>query len=861
MVSINKSVFDDKVNSDVPISTTARKAASGETVKVTNTAFWGDSDELTIEDEATEINDQNLYRIYEGDKPMGWTTEEGYNALVGDDKPSSVEFFKDNDGNIYEHLGRDRYIKRDSNGNIVERGMSKEDVIKSINPNAYSNNNSNTSTVSKEGFEKWQKEHSFEKFMQERNSNNKNEKDLTNSDNTLQQIDENFWKGTYSEKINNHEDIQLLEDLNYEGVKYKAGTVLMWDTDGYYIKNSKGHSARNVTRSPISESNLKDHFSNIDAKTVERNKAIVDSLKNGDYKNSDFYKNASESTKNFIDEYVKNEGFKLGVKYNTKAENVDPTSLSNNSSDISSVEDNINNQSPINAAISNVVDFVANDVIGVNDLGDGLEINEASSNSISDPSTEQESTTDESVVNSFTNINSVEQINNNDLIRNFDGSNLDLINEQKEKYGARYGIDVSYSQGNIDWSKVAASGVDFANIRAVRRRWGDGELDFDVHAVDNVINAIDNGLDVGLYCYSVPLNEAEAEEEAQKMIDFIEMLPEEYRDKITMPLINDYETSNYKDGQSTRLNGQTTEQRVKNIEAFNKYLNDRGYKTMTYSYESYFKNELGGYDFSNDNNSVWVANFNENVNYNNAYNMFQYTSSGHVDGITENVVDLNVFYPGNGIENESSSNVDVEINEPNVSDVNVLSGNSVDIDMSKIKSVEPHSDVGDNRLSRLQELFPQITSTNINNVSEAEAAAQVTTIDIPIWKNGTEYSTQELTVNKNLKDNYIGAFNELANIKFPIFVPDEDDPDKEKKRTGAYNYRNTSSGSRISDHALGGTVDINPSHNPFVTGPNPDNTEYAITEDVVNIMAKYGFYWGGDWTGGKDYMHFTYTGW
>lgn len=596
MAKINKVDFDAKVNTDIPISTTAGKAASGKTVKVTNVNFWGDTDELTIDDTPVVQDGQNVYRIYEGDKPMGWTTEDGYNALVGDDKSSSsVEFFKDNDGNIYEHLGRDRYIKRDSNGNIVERGMSKADVIKSINPNAYSNNNSNTSTVSKEGFEKWQKEHSFENYMENRKHDNSQSIEAT-SVNSNSQVDSPF--------------------------------VLPTDN--------------NSQTSSVYEFELPEQGAS----------------------------NNNSNSSSFIDE-----------------------------------------------AISNVVDYVANDVIGVNDLGDGLEINEASSNSISDPSTEQESTTDESVVNSFTNINSVEQINNNELIRNFDGSNLDLINEQKEKYGARYGIDVSYSQGDIDWSKVAASGVDFANIRAVRRRWGDGELDFDTKARDNVINAIDNGLDVGLYCYSVPLNEKEAEEEAQMMIDFIESLPEEYRDKITMPLINDYETSHYKDGQSTRLNGQTTEQRVKNIEAFNKYLNDRGYKTMTYSYESYLKNELGGYDFSNENNSVWVANFSNNSSYSNPYNMFQYSETGHVDGITQNAVDLNVYYPGNISNNNTQAVVTPMTGD---SPGGVLLDEDNNSNDSKIDSVTDQ--VADMEPSVIEHVEDSYGMANIENVpTEADA--------------------------------------------------------------------------------------------------------------------------------------------
>lgn len=51
--------------------------------------------------------------------------------------------------------------------------------------------------------------------------------------------------------------------------------------------------------------------------------------------------------------------------------------------------------------------------------------------------------------------------------------------------------------------------------------------------------------------------------------------------------------------------------------------------------------------------------------------------------------------------------------------------------------------------------------------------------------------------------------------------------------------------------------------NPLVyhgTGAyRPGSDPYSVTQQVVNIWKKHGFYWGGDWKSYKDYMHFTYT--
>ncbi len=121
-------------------------------------------------------------------------------------------------------------------------------------------------------------------------------------------------------------------------------------------------------------------------------------------------------------------------------------------------------------------------------------------------------------------------------------------------------------------------------------------------------------------------------------------------------------------------------------------------------------------------------------------------------------------------------------------------------------------------------------------------------------KNGKLYtSVINLTVNKNLKNNYINIFRELYDLSFPI------------KSAGCYNYRNTRGG-RLSEHALGTAIDINPDENYCIysdgarTGSmyRPYSNPYSVTPEVVNVFKKYGFGWGGEWTGTVDYMHFSY---
>lgn len=123
-------------------------------------------------------------------------------------------------------------------------------------------------------------------------------------------------------------------------------------------------------------------------------------------------------------------------------------------------------------------------------------------------------------------------------------------------------------------------------------------------------------------------------------------------------------------------------------------------------------------------------------------------------------------------------------------------------------------------------------------------------------KQGELYSdTMSITVNRALADSYVSIFDELYAIKFPI------------ESAGCYNWRNTVSG-RISEHALGTAIDINPDQNYCIYGDGstvgeywrPYEDIYSVTPEVVNIFRKYNFSWGGSWITPKDYMHFSYFG-
>jgi hypothetical protein len=92
--------------------------------------------------------------------------------------------------------------------------------------------------------------------------------------------------------------------------------------------------------------------------------------------------------------------------------------------------------------------------------------------------------------------------------------------------------------------------------------------------------------------------------------------------------------------------------------------------------------------------------------------------------------------------------------------------------------------------------------------------------------------------------------------------------------TSGYNCRTVAGSSKLSQHALGRAIDINPLVNPYVKGGTVDPPEGAPWADrsrndpgmikagdaVVRAFARQGWGWGGAWSSGQDYQHFSASG-
>lgn len=219
-------------------------------------------------------------------------------------------------------------------------------------------------------------------------------------------------------------------------------------------------------------------------------------------------------------------------------------------------------------------------------------------------------------------------------LKNIDGR-LYYFNE----FGVRassLGIDVSFYNEGINWPAVKAQGIDFAIIRVGGRGWETGLLYDDVCFQQNLSGAKAAGLEVGVYYYSTAVDAVEAVQEASLVLDRLGGASLDY------PIFIDVEQSgDYPAGRSDQL---TKIQHTEIINAFCSTVASGGYRAGVYSGQNYFKYNL---EYSSlIQYTIWLASytsFNRVPDFSGRYDIWQFTDSGVVNGITR-ACDMNAIF-------------------------------------------------------------------------------------------------------------------------------------------------------------------------------------------------------------------------
>ena len=189
-----------------------------------------------------------------------------------------------------------------------------------------------------------------------------------------------------------------------------------------------------------------------------------------------------------------------------------------------------------------------------------------------------------------------------------------------------FGIDVSKWQGNIDWAQ-ASSAVSFAIIRC-GFRGSSGNIAVDPKFAQNIQGAKANGVRVGVYFYSIAMNEAQAVEEASLAVQQVSQYG-----GVSLPIYIDMEDS--------RQLALSQAERDAIVMAFCRTVQNSGYSAGVYANKNWLTNYLTPSSYSGI--SIWVAQYNTQCTYKGRYDIWQYSSKGSIPGIGGNV-DLNTSY-------------------------------------------------------------------------------------------------------------------------------------------------------------------------------------------------------------------------
>lgn len=140
----------------------------------------------------------------------------------------------------------------------------------------------------------------------------------------------------------------------------------------------------------------------------------------------------------------------------------------------------------------------------------------------------------------------------------------------------------------------------------------------------------------------------------------------------------------------------------------------------------------------------------------------------------------------------------------------------------------------------------------------------------------------ELICNSAIAQDLVEIFYELYTAEYRLervllidYYDADDTTSMMANNTSCFNYRNIDDTDKLSRHAFGLAIDVNPFYNPYIRFTkdggqiiSPESSEayadrtqsfpYKIDADDLccRLFLEHGFTWGGNWNSSKDYQHF-----
>lgn len=207
--------------------------------------------------------------------------------------------------------------------------------------------------------------------------------------------------------------------------------------------------------------------------------------------------------------------------------------------------------------------------------------------------------------------------------------NIDDILSKYKNDNTSIGIDISKWQGNVDFNKVKNTGIEFVIMRIGVQSDKDEDFLTDSKFEEYYKAAKEANLKIGVYVYNTAISKDDGIKTAKWVLEKLN------GEKLDFPIAYDWE--NWDNFMSYQISLHTLSE---SYLSFEKTLKDAGYDSMLYSSKFYLENVWMNYQNSN----IWLAHYTSNTDYKGKYLMWQMTSLAKIDGITENTVDIDIFY-------------------------------------------------------------------------------------------------------------------------------------------------------------------------------------------------------------------------
>ena len=196
------------------------------------------------------------------------------------------------------------------------------------------------------------------------------------------------------------------------------------------------------------------------------------------------------------------------------------------------------------------------------------------------------------------------------------------------KKASKQGIRIDDSYGVIDFEKVADDGIDYCIIRMGKRGYATGAVSMDQNCRQYMTSAKGAGLGVGVYFYSQAVNEAEAVEEANLVLQALQ----ESEVKPDYPVVFHMELVS---NDTSRTENLTKNQLTAIAKAFCNTISQGGYTPAIYGNKYWLLRKLDLTQLGSYN--IWLSQESDIPDYPYQFAMWEYKQDAEIDGIAGKV--------------------------------------------------------------------------------------------------------------------------------------------------------------------------------------------------------------------------------